>query len=58
MKNKNEIVRGGFHFIKKNENIICWLGEPDNPESEFIFEVHEFYVKDLVAGLTAIKNEV
>jgi hypothetical protein len=51
------IIRSGFHFVEGGECVQCWLGEPYDPESEFIFEVHKDYVKDIIAGLKNFNSE-
>ena len=52
---KNIIIRGELHFeIIGNDTVQCYLGNPNDPESEFIFEVHKSYIKDMIAGLTAL----
>lgn len=43
---------GQFHLYTLDEDIIeVYLGEKDNPESEFIFYIHKSYIKDLAALL-------
>lgn len=56
MKKHNIIIRGELHFVTDGNMIKCWLGEPDNPESEFIFEVNKVFSKDIISGLTAINQ--
>lgn len=47
-----------FRRVGANEsNIECTLGDPKDPESEFIFQVHEYYIDDIIAGLTAMKKK-
>lgn len=53
---KQTIVRGRLHFVADGESVQCWLGEPHDDESEFIFSVHKSYAKEIIAGLTAIKH--
>mgnify|MGYP003638567544 FL=1 len=50
------IVRGQLHFVTDGDTVQCWLGEPKGNESEFIFEVHKMFAKDIIAGLTAIQQ--
>ena len=50
------IVRGQLHFVTDGDTVQCWLGEPKGHESEFIFEVHKMFAKDIVAGLTAVQQ--
>lgn len=50
------IVRGQLHFITDGDTVQCWLGEPKGNESEFIFEVHKMFAKDIIAGLTAVRQ--
>lgn len=43
---------GQFHLYTPDENIIeVYLGEKDNPESEFILCIHKSYIKELTALL-------
>lgn len=61
MKNKKSkqhstIVRGQLHFITDGNTVQCWMGEPKENESEFIFEVHKIFTKDIIAGLTAVQQ--
>lgn len=53
---KSAIVRGQLHFVTDGNTVQCWLGEPKGHESEFIFEVHKIFAKDIIAGLTAIQQ--
>ena len=50
------IVRGQLHFATNGDTVQCWLGEPKGNESEFIFEVHKMFAKDIIAGLTAVQQ--
>ena len=50
------IVRGELHFFRNSRgNVECYFGDPKDPESEFILEVHVGMLDDLIAGLTAIR---
>ncbi len=50
------IKRGSLYFdFDTNSGIMkCTLGEPNDPESEYIFSLHKDYLVDLVAGIKAI----
>lgn len=53
------IRRGELRFMRcgRNErNVICVLGDPDSPESEFMFEIADTMIDDVIAGLTAMKQ--
>ena len=55
MKKPERVIRGAFTFeILSDEQVRVTLGDPESPESEFILQVHEFYLPDLIAGLTSI----
>lgn len=50
--------RGEFYFERVERQCVrCWLGPPGESESEFIFELHESFIDDLIAGLTVLKHE-
>lgn len=52
----SKIIRGELHFeLIGKDTVQCYLGDPEHSDSEFIFEVHESYVNDIVAGLIALK---
>ena len=55
---KDIIIRGNMHFVIDGETIQCWLGDPNESESEFIFVVHKIYAKDIIAGLTCIQPKL
>lgn len=48
------IKRGQLHFFKTNGIVLCTLGPGTDPESQFVFQVHESLLPDLIAGATAI----
>lgn len=50
------IERGEFCIISKNDIVSVSLGNPNKPDSEFLFSVHKVHVKDIIAGLTAINS--
>lgn len=55
MKKPERVVRGPFTFeIRSDEQVHVTLGDPASPESEFVLQVHESYLPDLIAGLSAI----
>jgi len=55
MKKPQRVVRGAFTFqILSNEQVHVTLGDPASPESEFVLHVHESYLPDLIAGLSAL----
>ncbi len=55
MKKPERVIRGAFTFeVGSDEQVRVTLGDPTSPESEFIFQIHEFYIPDLIAGLTTI----
>lgn len=57
MKKPDKVVRGHFTFeIMSDEQVRVTLGDPSSPESEFILQVHQFYLPDLIAGLSAINK--
>ncbi len=62
MKKPSEsIKRGGLYFYPTGPNesqVMCTLGPKDDPESETVFQVDRYYLADMVAGLTAIKNNL
>lgn len=49
----NEITRGQFRFVKIGEVVHVWMGPVGDPESERVMTIHESFLKDIVAGLTA-----
>lgn len=48
------VKRGRFTYTMDVELVTCTLGEPDNPESEFVFSLHHLYLPEVIAGLQAI----
>ncbi len=48
------VIRGQFHFVRNGETIQCWMGEPKMNESEFVFEIHQSFAKDIIAGMVAV----
>lgn len=63
MKRPDQVKRGELYFrriepgsgINNPGSVIeCSLGEFGDPESEFIFKIHEAYIPDVIAGLTAL----
>ena len=55
MKKPDRVVRGAFTFeVLTDEQVRVTLGDPESPESEFIMQVHESYLSDLIAGMTAV----
>lgn len=55
MKKPAQVKRGELVFVAADRGLVfVTLGEPDSPESERVLEIHESYIKDLIAGLTAI----
>lgn len=52
-----QVRRGALVFTRIAEDQIkCTLGEPNDAESEFVFQVHESFVDDMIAGLVALRN--
>lgn len=50
--------RGALFFTRcgrDESNVLCTYGQPGEPESEHVFELHESYIDDVIAGLTAMK---
>jgi len=47
---------GGCHFVRNGERVQCWIGDPAYPDSEFVFEVHQYWIPDIAAGLSAMIN--
>lgn len=63
MKRPDKVKRGELYFVRREPSsrvnnpgsvIECSLGEFGDPESEFMFEIHEAYIPDVIAGLTAL----
>ncbi len=59
MARPDTIKRGELVFERKvlspnTEVIRCTLGDPESAESEHMFEFHASFVKDVIAGLTAM----
>jgi len=52
----DRIKRGALVFVRKGEQVTCTLGEPGDPESEHVFTVHQSFMPDIIAGLTAMKR--
>ena len=50
------VIRGQFHFVRQGETIQCWMGEPNGHESEFVFEIHQSFAKDIIAGMVAVSQ--
>ncbi len=47
--------RGEFQSVNKNNCLAIWLGKPNHPESELVFEIERCYLPTLIAIL---KNEM
>lgn len=43
--------RGELFMYKVDDLIEVYLGEKENPESNFILSLHKLYIKDLIAVL-------
>lgn len=60
MKNEHTFLRRGsltFERVAPEEsNVKCTLGDPEDPESEHVFQIHESLIDDVIAGLTAMKR--
>lgn len=53
----SKIIRGELYFeLIGKDTVQCYLGDPEHSDSEFIFEVHESYINDIIAGLTSLKH--
>jgi hypothetical protein len=44
-------------LINQGDQVQVWLSTPDNPESEFICQIHVQLVPQLIAILTRFRNE-
>lgn len=53
IKNRQYAARGGrCQFVRNGEHVQCWIGDPGHPESELVFEVHQYWAADIAAGLS------
>lgn len=65
MNEPKVIERGALHFRRvdsighdrRYQGVVveCWLGPPDDRESEHVFTVDQTYVPDIIAGLRALE---
>ena len=58
---KNTVIKGEFHFRTSPHDLACiegWLGEPDNPESYFLFTLHQDYFDTFVDGLKLVQQRI
>jgi hypothetical protein len=53
MKNK---TKNAIKTRMTGNRVQVWLGTPDDPESDFIFEIDLFWVPSLIAALTPFKT--
>ncbi len=63
MKRPDQVKRGELYFrriepgsrVNNPGSVIeCFLGEFDDPESEFMFQIHENDIPNIIAGLNAL----
>ena len=55
MKNKNQDNNPSFYTQIENEVVRVWLGQPDEPESEYVMDIHRSYIPELIHTLRNLK---
>lgn len=55
---KTKFYLDGFVYTKEGDIITCYLGEdPNDPESEHIFTIHQDHIYNLVNGISQIQDQ-
>jgi hypothetical protein len=44
-----------FYTQIENEVVRVWLGQPDEPESEYVMDIHRSYIPELIHTLRNLK---
>ena len=55
MKSKNQHNNHSFYTQIENEVVGVWLGQPDDPESEYVMSIHRTYIPELIHTLRNLK---
>lgn len=55
MKSKNHHNNHSFYTQIENEVVRVWLGQPDDPESEYVMSIHRTYIPELIHTLRNLK---
>ena len=55
MKTKKQSNNQSFYTQVENEVVKVWLGKPDDPESEYVMDIHRSYIPELIHTLRNVK---
>ena len=55
MRSKKQSNNPTFYTQIENEVVRVWLGEPDDPESEYVMSIHRTYIPELIHTLRNLK---
>ena len=50
-----KVKNKSFYTQIENEVVRVWLGDPNDPESEYVMDIHRFYIPELIHTLRNVK---
>lgn len=49
--------RGNYFFKKEGGVTTIWFGDPKTPEAEYVHDIHDDWIDDMIATLKLIKQK-
>lgn len=54
-KTNSKTKENPFHITTKEHLIEVWLGEPNDPESDYVFNIDKLWLPELIAKLKEVR---